>query len=255
MKLKLNINALPCLILCSGGIGAVLRILLYNLYVDDKGLLLGGSFPHFFLLIFSAAVISITLALVWKLDGSDRYADNFYPSLPGGLSAILAAVGIGVLLMGSWTRFNDTLHIFWRILGILSIPCLIFTGICRIQGRRPAFLFHGIVCLFFAIHLANHYRVWSGDPQLADYIWQLLASVGLTMTAYYRTAFDVGLGSRRMQLGVSLVTAYLCLLSAVDAGYRVYYLTCGLWALGALGTLPPQPRRRRAAPREVPKET
>ena len=250
MKKQLHIEAVPFLILGCGLLGAGLRWLMYRACVDEKGLLLRWNFPMALTLCLTAGVAALVVVMVRKLGGSNRFSHNFSQSLPGGISAILAALGVLALLLAHWGDFADTLHTIWRVLGILSIPSLIFTGLCRIRGKRPSFQFHGIICLFFAMNLANHYRVWSGEPQMADYCWQLLACVGLTLTAYYRAAFDVGLGHRRMQLAVSLLTAYFCLLSIPDRGYGLFYLTCGLWAMANLVKLHPQPSRK--APEETP---
>ena len=258
MKNKLNITTLPFLILGLGGIGAALRALMYVSCVDTKGLLVSYNLPMLLVAVITAAAAALVIAPVRTLEGSNRYSDNFPASTVGGVSAMLAAAGIAALLINSIGGFHDTLAAAWRTLGIIAIPCLILAGLCRIRGKRPFFLFHGMVCLFFAVNLANNYRIWSGEPQLADYLWQLLAAVGLTLTAYYRTAFNVGLGSRRMQLGVSLLTAYFCFLSMPDEGVGLFYLTCGLWALAGMGELTPKPRRRKPAqepPREVTEES
>lgn len=254
MKIKLNITTLPYLILGFGGIGAALRALMFGVCVDEKGLLTAFNLPQILVAILSLAVAAGVIGSVWKLKGSNRYFDNFPASLPGGLSAVLAAVGIAVTLVAQWNSAADRLAGSWQWLGVAAIPCLIFTGVCRIQGRRPVFLFNGIVCVFFAIHLTNSYRIWSGDPQLEGYLWQLLASVGLLLTSYYHTAFDVGLGSRRMLLGSSLLTGYFCLLATVNDASSFFYLTGGLWALGSLCNPNPRPRRRRPDFGEPPQE-
>lgn len=254
MKIKLNDITLPCLILGLGGIGAALRRLMFAVCVDEKGLLTAWNFPRILVALLCAATVALVVTAVWARRGSNRYPGNFPASLPGGIAAMLAAAGILVLLVGHWDMYADRLAFIWRILGILSIPCMILAGLCRIWGRRPFFLFHGIPCMFFALHLTNFYRVWSGEPQLASYLWQLLASVGLALTAYQHTAFDVGMGKRRRMLAISLLTGFSCLLAVADEGTGSFYLTCGLWAIGNLCALTPPPRRRRPIP-ETPPQT
>lgn len=258
MKTKWNIPAFPCLILGLGGFGAALRRLMFSFCLDEKGLLLSWNLPRILVAVLTVLTIATILSAVRRRGGSNRYADNFAPSLPGGISAFLAAAGIAWSLIDGQAIAADSLAKAWVVLGLMSIPCMIFTGVCRIRGLRPSFLFHAVVSLYFAIHLAHHYRVWSGDPELEHYLWQLLASVGLAMTAYYRTAFDVGMGNRRFSLGVSLVTAYLCLLAMADGDGGFFYLGCGLWALLNLCAWEPVPHRPRQSapqpPQEVPEE-
>lgn len=245
MKNLLNIHRLPYLILGSGCLGAALRLWMYATAVDEKGLLITGNIQHTLALILSAAVVAATVAAVWKLDGSNRFAANFPPSRTGGLSALLAAIGIVSVMLDMDFAMMDTLDLIWLVLSILSLPCLAVTGLCRLQGKRPPFYLHGLICVFFCIHLANEYRVWSGNPQIADCIFQLFACVGLALAAYYRTAFDVGMGRRRLQLGVNLLTAYFCFVSVTEPGFSLFYAGCGLWCLTNLCALDPPPRRRR----------
>ncbi len=253
MKSKWNINLLPWLILGLGGFAAALQRLMLSLFLDEKGLLIPWNLPQLLTGVLTIAVTALVLLPVRKLEGSNRYGDNFSPSLAGGITAFLAAIGILLLLAGNLEKVYDNLGKVWLAVGVLAVPCLLFTGFCRIQGRRPAFPFHGLLCIFFAVHLAHHYRLWSGDPQTANYLWQLLGSVGLTLTAYYRAAFDVGLGRRRMQIAVGLLTGYCCLAASTGAD-GIYYLLSGLWALCNLCSLTPKPRRQRPSPEEVPQE-
>ncbi len=258
MKNKWNIPAFPCLILGFGGLGAALRRLMLSLCTDEKGLLRTWNLPQVLVAVLTELTVAAVFSAVRGRAGSNRYADNFGPSIPGGISAIFTAVGIGCSLAAGQSIAADPLAKAWVILGLASIPCMLFTGICQIRGLRPSFLFHAVVSLYLAIHLAHHYRVWSGNPELESYLWQLLASVGLSLTAYCRTAFDVGMGSRRSQLGISLITAYLCFLAMADGSGGIFYFAFGLWALLNLCAWEPVPRRPRPGdiqpPQEVPEE-
>ena len=126
---------------------------------------------------------------------------------------------------------------------VMSVPCLVVTGLCRIRGKRPFFGFHAILCVFCIIHLLNQYRVWSGNPQLPDYLFQVFACISLTLTAYYRTAFDLGMGRRRLYLFSNLMAVYLCFLSLVGSGDGRFYFGGGVWALANLCVLDPPPRQ------------
>lgn len=241
MKLKWNISALPLLILGCGGLSGALWQLMLRSCLDSKGLLLSPNFPGILVLLITLAVTVAVILTTRSLGGSNRYVDNFSPSLLSGIAAFAAAAGILLMMLQHIGTQQDILSSIWLVLGFLSVPSMALTGLSRIRGKRPNFFFHGILCAFFGIHMANQYRIWSSDPQMADYFFQLFACAGLTLTAYYHTAFDVGMGRRRRQLAIGMLTAYCCLVSLGDQG--LFYFVCGLWAAASLCHFQPRPRR------------
>ena len=195
---------LPFLILGLGGIVMALQGLLMAT-VDPKGLLSSGHILHILAWILAALSCGLTVAVVWNLNGPNRYKANFPASVSGMAGSFVMALGIGVSILFH-SQDVDTMTVAWQVLGVLSIAALIFTGICRMGGRRPAFFFHGILCLFFALQLVCRCRVWSSETQAERYGFALFASIGLMLAAYHRAAFDSGIGRRRMQLFVNLMT-------------------------------------------------
>lgn len=251
MKQITKDSRIALLTLGFGGIGLALRYFLYAFGMDEKGLLLRNHPLHILCILLTLGYTAFAAATVWKRDGSNNYKENFPANQGSFAPAILAACGILTAVLTAEGR--DTLTTLWRVLGILSAPALVFTGWCRIQGKRPSYLLHTVLCLFYATHLICRYRVWSGDPQLADYLWQLFACVFLTLTSYQHAAFDAGIGRRRMQLFCSLMAGYMGILSTVASDFPLLYLTGGCWALVNLCPLdPPARRHREGAEEEIP---
>lgn len=244
MNLKpiLKRSALPYLILAAGGTGLVLRVLLYTLAIDSRGLLPRYHPLHVVTLLLTAAIAIGLAAVMGKLDGSNSYRKNFPASLPAGFASFCSAAWLLMVVFSLLEHVAGKLDMLLAILAFLSVPCLIFTGWCRIKGQRPLFLFHAVVFLFCALYMVCQYRVWSANPQLPDYIFHIFACVFLTLSAYYHTAFDVGAGRRRMQLFCSLMAAYLCFLALVGSGDGRFYFGGGVWALGNLCALDLPPR-------------
>ena len=248
MKTKWNIGYLPVLVLGCGGVSGSLWGLMQKFCVDDKGLLKPWNLPGILLLLISLAVVVGVVLLTRPLGGSNRYGDNFGPSRIGGYSAFAAALGILSMLPQGMSGPRDFLSNLWMAMSLLSVPALILTGLSRLKGKRPNFLLHGILCVFFGIHMSNQYRTWSSDPQLVDYAYQLAASVCLALNTYFLAAFAVGIGRRLKQLLAGLLAAYFCLACICVDGCGLFYLTCGIWAAANLCDLQPRPRRRRPAP-------
>lgn len=237
-------SALPFMILGAGGAGLTLRVMLYTLGMDAQGLLPRMHLFHLLTLLLTAAVAILLIPCARRLDGSNRFRHNFPASIPGGLSAIasgLILLGMGLDLLSRSSEPLDYLH---AGMTLASVLCLFATGILRFRGKRPVVLFHGFLSLAFAVHGVFQYQVWSSNPQLPDYIFHIFACTCLTLTAYYRAAFDVGLGKRPIFLFFSLMAVYLSFLCLVGAGDVRFYVAGGIWALGNLCPMDPPKKRK-----------
>lgn len=244
MKIKLKSTQLPVLVLGISGVCFALRWLLYRVAVDEKNLLLSGHPLEVLLWILTAAAAALTVAVVWKLDGSNRYVDNFRPSVESAAGDFLLAIGIGItlLMMGKSETKLDWAR---TIVGCLAAVSLVPAGISRFQGKRPFFAFHSLVCVFFVIYMVGRYQIWVGKPQLQDVVFELFGCITLMLFSYHQAAFDVGSGSRRMQLAMGLLAVLFCAAVLAYTEHWVLYLTALIWAATNLCSLTPVPRRQR----------
>ncbi len=231
----------PFLFLAAGAVGALARAGLYTFGVDSTGLLAADHPLYRF--CWGLTFLAAAAAGVCALRADPRREIAPAPWL-AGVCAVLSALGIGFGVIPALSQLSGALEITWAALGLLSIPAVLTAGVQVCRGRRPSFLLHGILCLFYAVHLICRYRVWSGIPQLADYDFQLLASVCLLLTAFLHTAVDAGMGQRRPMLFFSLMAGFFSLLCFARSDFPLLYLTGGLWALGSL-----------AFPGETPQES
>lgn len=239
MKNNQKTALLPCLILGAGGICAALRALIYALYTDESGLVATWNAPGMIAAIIALCVLCAVVLAVRPLGGANGYAENFPRSISGGCAELLAASGILFFTLTQTRPLLDPLAKLSGVLGILAAISLVVSGVCRMAGKKPAFLLRCIVSIFFAVHLINNYRIWSGCPQFHSYIWQLFAEIGLLGVSYYHAAFCAGLGRRRRMLACGMLTAYACLVAITDDSCGFFYCTCGLWALFDLCALTP----------------
>lgn len=244
MKIKLKSTQLPVLVLGISGVCFALRWLLYRVAVDEKNLLVSGHPLEVLLWLLTAATAALTVAAVWKLDGSNRYVDNFRPSVESAAGDFLLAIGIGItlLMMG---KSGTKLEWARTVAGCLAAVSLVPAGISRFQGKRPFFAFHSLVCVFFAIYMVSRYQTWSGNPQLQNDVYELFGCVALTLFSYYQAAFDVGSGRRRMQLAMGLLAVFSCVTALAHTEHWALYLTAAIWAATNLCSLTPVPRRQR----------
>lgn len=251
MKKILNPKNLPLTVFAAGILALLLRFLVNLLAIDSRGLIVTSHPLVIILWIVTALTAALTLLQVWGMDGSRRYTPNFPASRSAAISCGIMALCTMVTTALSWEI--TTLGLLRYVLGLAAGACLIFLTYCRYRGIKPSFLFHAVVCVFFAIHMVSRYRPLSAEPQMLNFLFEIFACVGLTLFAYQQAAFEVGLGKRRMQLALGLLTAYCCLVAIPAAPRPLLYAGGAVWALTNLCTLTPPPRRRKAAP-EAPRD-
>jgi len=248
MKINLKAERLPVLMLGLGGLTLALLSLFYVFGTDEGGLLISGSPVPVAVCIIAALAVAVSGVSVARLDGSNRYADNFPPSVPGAVGSFIGAAGVLVTAIALFPDAKDPFSMIAAVLGVPSAAGLTLAGIARLRGSRPFVGCHGIFCLFFALYLVGRYRVWISDPQLLDYSFCLCACVALMLHAYHRTAFDAGSGHRRMTRFTGLLSVYLCCAALASGENRLLYLCCGAWALTNLHPMLPVKRRRAPSP-------
>lgn len=244
-QLRKPIN-LPALAVVFGCSALLLRRLLYALALDVRNLLVGSPL-EIALWVLTAGVIVWVVASVWRLDGSNRYKDNFEPSLTAALGHYIAAAGILLTVLLPWYNIGK-LVMLRRVLGILAAVGLILGGRNRKAGTRPLFLTHLAACVFLMVHMLGNYGVWSSNPQLQDYAFDMLGCVMAVLFAFYEAAFDAGMGKRRMQLATGLLAAYFGYGALSGSAYPMLYFGCAVWAVTDLCTLTPKPKKEEETP-------
>ena len=247
--MKPNPKHLPLLCAGLGILTAALRLVQASFGTDAKGLLILWHPLDLLVWAVTAATAIFVVLAVRKLDGSSLYADNFAPGTP-------AAIGCTALMGGIAAVVSVAPNIFIRLevirmyLGLLALPALLWVGACRIRGKKPFFLLHGVVCLFLVIHTVSHYQSWCARPLMQSFFFPMAASIFMTLFAYYQTAFDVELGNRRMLLGVGLLGSFLCLAAAARGEDLMLYLGGAVWMLTNLCSLTPVPKKEEPAPKK-----
>lgn len=194
-----------------GALGCGLRLLLERLAMDDRGLLSRNHPLTWGLWLVLLATVGLCALAVRNLDGSRRYEHNFSPSPLASWGCWVAGAGILVTVLGA--RTEDIPLTLWKILGYASCVCLAVWGWCRQRGKVVPTVAPLVLCLFFLAHLVAHYRSWSADPQTMDYLFDLLAAIGLMLFSYYCATFSAGMGARRMQLATGHFSVALCLMA------------------------------------------
>lgn len=274
MRKIINSKTIPFLVIICSVIGLALRLWTIGDGADAFGLYAPKPLAWTVLWVFTAVVVAMIVFANWPLKKTGSYEENYPKSLFGMIGNVLA--GIGVVLYSLPTVIGDTLpggsFLFYSvpwvdITGQPGIPdlitgigglaaggILIVLGVFRFLGKKPNFLLHGVLCLYFALRLFNRCRFWSDEPQVGVIVLPFLASLTLMLASYQRTCFDVDLGNRRSSLLWSLLGVYLCVLALPSMEEIFFYGGCALWLLSDLCSLRPVKRTETAAPQTVVKE-
>lgn len=223
---------IPAFVLGSGILGAALRLWLFTAGVDSKGLIRAEHPANALTFILTAVVLgALYLCLPKAKGGKYRYT----PSLPAAIGCWVAAAGILIADFREVSSLHDRVTVVSFILGLAAAGALIMLGLCCLRGLRPNVLLHACVTVYLMVHLISQYRVWSAEPQLQEYVFQLLASVFLMLATYHRTTLDNGSGNRRLYRFFRYGALFFCCL-AVVGGDWLFYLSMGLWIALGLGT-------------------
>lgn len=221
------IIALPLALIC-GAVGFLLRIWLFATGIDGNGLVLQQHPANALLFILTALVIVALFLCLRGLSGTPAYKQLFHPSIPAAAGCVAAAFGILVSAFGELPAVNNRLTLICFVLSLAAAFCLMLIGVARLKGARPRFFLHGCVTVYLMIHLVSQYRVWSAEPQLQIYGFELLASVFLMLSTYQRTTLDAREGSRPVYLFFHYTALFLCCL-AIYGDAPLFYLSMAVW--------------------------
>lgn len=229
MKRFLKMKYLPLAVLGSGVITYLLRTLLWVGAIGGNGLLPAGTFPD----VASWVMVAITAAGLFAstrlLRGANKYQQNFSASPIAGIGMVVAAASFCVTSLVELIAGTDAISTASSLLGILSTFAMVALAYGRYKGFRPNVLLHGIICVYLMLYLVSHYRLWSSNPQLQSYAFELLAIVFVMLACYQRAAFDAGKGNRQAYAFFTLIALYFCIAALPGCDNAVFFLGAAVW--------------------------
>lgn len=239
MKKYLHPIYLPILVPLASVLALALRLWTLGGGPDADGLYAPQPLAWALLWLVTAVTLAGVFALTRRLKNPGRYCENFPRSALGAVGC--AAGGFGIFYSAQSTFFaaQDLLSTITGILGLVSALALLLTAVARFRGAKPNFVFHVVICLYFALRIFDCCKHWSNVPQIAVFLFQFLASVCVMLACYQLCCFDVNLGNRPSSLLWSLSGVYFCVL-ALPMGEDVYfYAGMLLWLMLNLCSLRP----------------
>ena len=217
-------------VLCASSLAMMLRTTLYATAIDQKGLLITGHWSTWCILILTGLVLVGLFLVTRKLQGPTDYAHCFPRSFLQGASSLLVAYVMFRRSLSLYALANDRLNLIAVLFGFGAAVALLVAGICRMVPKKPIFLCHSIVSIFFALQLVSQYRNWSADPQLMDYCFYLAAFICLMFTAYFLAGFEANMINHRGLTFSALAATYFCFLALPESSDASLMISCALWA-------------------------
>ena len=223
---------LPLAALVMGLACQIGRWTLYRTAVDATGLLTAGTPLEWGSYALSVLAIGLFAAAAGRLGETEASSS---PIL-AGLGQLIGGLGLGWTAVRYSGEMPGMLGNLWRILGIASALCLIWSTWCTFRRKNTPFLLSLAPCLFWLTHLIDNYRGWSGQPQLQSYLFSLLSTMAMALFTYYTAADSVGLGKPRLRVFAGLSAGYLCLAAMLPGPEKtqLLFFTSALWALCSL---------------------
>ena len=243
MAERKHVSYLPAVVVALSVLAFGLRRGLYAAAVDEKGLLTAGHPLQILLWAVVLAGTALILLAVRKLDGGNAYEENFRASNFAALGHFLMGCTVLLMTLLQEVPLGTGVNRIWKLLGFACGPAMLWAGFCRMKGKRPFFGIHAGLCLYLLLYLVSRYQSWSGNPQLQDYVFELLAAVALVLFSYHCAAFEAGMGQRRTQLALGLLAVLLCGAANFRAQVPALYASGLVWALSDLCRLDPPPKK------------
>ena len=240
---KHQMRTIP-VVLGGGFLGQMLRIVLYLTGFDHKGFLPASHPLHLACLALAAGMLAYLGICTLKAEVNTE--DQPQLRLPLGLAAGFFLLIHGLSLYPQAASAITGIRKFPGFLPliqfVLTAAAAIAMAVCALYAHRhrsTVAACHGIVCAAFGADMLSRYRVWSGNPQLPDYVFHVLAGAALSLCAYQTLALYTGLEKRKLQQFFCLSSLFLCVLCLSGPEPRAFYLGGALWSAACLVTAPP----------------
>lgn len=220
---------LPALVYFLGGVGCMVRLMLYRYALDEKGLLVAGHPLNFCLIALTVLVLGLVF-FPEKEKAPFRALEG--PHWLPGVGALSLALGLLTLEIPYFR--GDLLEKLCGILRLVAAAAQLWAAVSYFRKKKPFFGCDGLTGLFFILFILCAYPVWSGNPQVHRYILLVFALMGLGLNAYAQAAFATGLGWPRGHFPTALLTVYLCLTAIAESGAPVFLLGGAIWTVCTL---------------------
>lgn len=227
------------------GLGFFLRRAQLQTAFDEIGLIPGSKMP---LIWVSIAVVLLFAVMSFLLRKRKKYqtlsSTRMLPLAGGCLAGGLLAVGSVLMLLAG----SQKMDLLLGFSGVVAAACWIAVSVLRYRGTKAHTALYLLPTLFFVIELICRFRLWTRDPVILDYCFDLFALIAIMCALIHVAGFCLDQGARRLAVFYALCGIYFSAVSMAGAAVEVvlHYLAAVIWLLVQLWLLlRPMPRKPR----------
>lgn len=228
MKNPLRPKLIPLLTLSAAMLGILVRQWLFSSGIDTKGLVVSAHPANILGFVLVALVFAGIFLCLQSVKENPAYRKLFPASAFSAVGSWIAAVGIGITLIGDLERSEDNITLICNIVGIASVLSLLAVGYFRLKGIRPNPIFHTLVTVYLMLHLVCQYRGWSSETQLSVYFFRLMASIFLMLSTYHLATLDARMGNIKAALFFWYGALFFCCIALWEES-PVFYASMAVW--------------------------
>lgn len=178
-------------------------------------------------------VVIVFAVYAFFLRGRKKYtavSSRWMPLLAVSCVAAVLLVLSSVLRLGSLAQKSNILI---AVGGLVTAACWIGTALSRYQAKRA----HGALLLlpavFYVVDLVLQFRLWTRDPVILDYCYDLLALICTMCALFHLGGYSFDKGSRRITTFFTMCGVFFNAAAMAGASAAVFlgYLAAALWLL------------------------
>ena len=118
---------------------------------------------------------------------------------------------------------SQFLSLIAAVLGAVCCVMSLWAAVAAFRGKQPPVPAFFPAVVFFMLFLVCRYRQWSGEPELQRYLYQMLATVALLLTAYRWASMTVVKRDAWNYLPISRAALFFCLAAVADGSFLLLY--------------------------------
>lgn len=232
MEKKLNRVFIVIIALVAAAAGYFLRALQLSTMIDASGKLLAnaGNSPITWLSIVFAVAAAVYSFLLQKRTRLPQ--EHTKLTATGAMALGVAAAFLSA--MGGVASWQTDLSV--ALCAMVTAICWVVIALQLQQGIVPSPVSYIVAALAFAADLIFKFRLWSLDPQIMDYCFDLFFGISIMCAVFHLGGFSFGKGSRRRAVFFCLCGVFFGAVSMAGKELPQLVITLGgvIWMLGGL---------------------
>lgn len=200
----------------------------------------------------TVAVVVLFAVYTWFLRSRKKYAAISSRWMP---LFVVSCAAAALLLLGSILQLGAPVQKSALVIaagGIVTAVCWVMTALSRYQAKAAHGALFLLPAVFYVVDLVLRFRLWTRDPVILDYCYDLLALICTMCALFHLGGFCFDQGRRRSAVFFTMGGVFfnVVAMAGAPAAEALSYLAATLWLLVNLWLLLRPVSRRTASAEE-----